>query len=179
MGFFDKLKKAAPAKQAPAKPAAVACTPQPMTVLCPVAGEAVALADAPDPVFAEGMLGQGIVIRPSGGVVYAPVDGELTAMMGSGHAAGLKSPDGVEVLIHVGVDTVKMNGEGFTKHVTEGQAVHAGDQLLTVDFDAVRAAGYPATTMMIVSNAYDFDVEKPVTSGAVTAETQLIDLTRK
>ncbi|MDJ1121913.1 PTS glucose transporter subunit IIA [Olsenella sp. YH-ols2217] len=168
MGFFDKLKKAAPAKQAPAKPAAVACTPQPMTVLCPVAGEAVALADAPDPVFAEGMLGQGIVIRPSGGVVYAPVDGELTAMMGSGHAAGLKSPDGVEVLIHVGVDTVEMKGEGFTMWAKQGDQVKAGQPIISFDSAKIKAAGHPDEVMVLISNTAEYDAVEPVAPGPVS-----------
>ena len=141
----------------------------------------MAPADIADPTFAAEILGPTAAVEPGAGsaTVIAPCDGTVTTVFETGHAVGITSASGAEVLIHVGVDTVKMNGEGFTKHVTEGQAVHAGDQLLTVDFDAVHAAGYPATTMMIVSNAYDFDVEKPVTSGAVTAETQLIDLTRK
>lgn len=147
----------------------------------PVAGTYVAPADIADPTFAAEILGPTAAIEPGAGTacVQAPCDGTVTTVFETGHAVGITSASGAEVLIHVGVDTVKMGGQGFTKHVTEGQTVHAGDQLLTVDFDAVRAAGYPATTMMIVSNAYDFDVEKPVTSGAVTAETHLLDLTRK
>ena len=113
MGLFDKFKK-------PSKPEPIACTAAPLTVLAPVDGQAIALADAPDPVFAQGMLGQGIVIKPSGSVAYAPYDGTVSAAMGSGHGVGLVSDDGVEVLIHIGVDTVQMKGEGFQLFVKQG-----------------------------------------------------------
>lgn len=153
MGFFDRFKKpAAPA--APAKPAPVSMKVAPNTVCAPLSGQAVALADAPDEIFANGVLGKGIVIKPSSHTVHAPFSGTVEAMMG--HAVGLKSPDGIDLLVHIGVDTVEMEGEGFTCHVAQGDTVEAGEALITFDPAAVKAAGHPDDVMVLISNTADY-----------------------
>lgn len=127
----------------------------------PVAGEVVTLADAGDAVFASGALGDGVGIIPAESVIVAPVSGTLRTVAKSGHAFGIKTDDGVEVLVHVGIDTVKMDGEGFDVAVTKGQRVEVGDLLVTVDFDAVKAAGYATTVLMTVTNSKALGTVKP------------------
>ncbi|QOR47403.1 PTS glucose transporter subunit IIA [Trueperella pecoris] len=122
-------------------------------VLAPVAGEAVTLAEAGDPVFASGALGAGLAIKPTTSAVVAPVSGVVKTVTKTGHAFGIKTDDGVEVLVHVGIDTVKLGGEGFEVAVTKGQRVNAGDLLVGVDLDAVTAAGYATTVLMTVTNS--------------------------
>lgn len=126
------------------------------TILAPVAGEVVALADVNDPVFSSGAMGQGLAIKPSEGVVYAPADAEVTIAFATGHAYGLKTSNGAEILIHVGIDTVSMNGEGFNHTVAQGDKVKAGDVLGTFDSAKIAAAGLEDTTMVIVTNTADY-----------------------
>lgn len=103
-------------------------------------------------MFASRALGEGVGIQPNGGTVYAPLAGVLSTVAETGHAFGIKTDDGVEVLVHVGIDTVKMNGDGFTVAVKQGQRVNVGDKLVDVDFNKVTAAGYSTTTLMTVLN---------------------------
>ncbi len=121
-------------------------------VLSPVDGIVVPLSEMSDGAFADGSLGQGVAIRPSAGAVYAPFDALVVAAFPTGHAIGLRNPDGAEVLIHVGVDTVRLGGEHFTLKVKSGQEVKAGELLLEFDRAAIEAAGYDLTTPVIVTN---------------------------
>lgn len=120
----------------------------------PLSGTVVPLAEVPDPVFSSGVMGSGVAVEPSDTRVYAPFDGTVVALMP--HAVGLKSDDGVELLIHVGLDTVKLKGEGFTAHVTAKQRIQAGDLLMEFDPAVIRAAGYPVTTVLAVTNSKRF-----------------------
>lgn len=122
----------------------------------PVRGTIIPLSKVEDPVFSSGMMGPGVGILPEEGAVYAPVDGEITVAFHTGHAVGLKTNDGMEVLIHIGIDTVKMNGDGFFIHVKEGEKVNSGDLLVSFDINKIISAGYQTTTMLVVSNAEEF-----------------------
>ena len=121
-------------------------------MLSPVDGTVVALGEVPDAAFADASLGKGVAIRPTSGAVYAPFDGTVVAAFPTGHAIGLRGVDGVELLIHVGLDTVKLGGEHFTLKVQSGTEVKAGDLLLEFDGDAIEKAGYDLITPVIVTN---------------------------
>ncbi|MGO4236932.1 beta-glucoside-specific PTS transporter subunit IIABC [Pseudarthrobacter sp. YAF2] len=136
-------------------------------ILAPVAGQAVALKDVQDKVFASGAMGKGLGIVPAGGHIYSPVTGTIKAAMKTGHAFGIKSDDGVEVLVHIGIDTVQMQGRGFEAKVTRGEQVRAGDLLAVVDLDAVASAGYDTTTLVMVTNTAQLSDVNPVTEGAL------------
>ncbi len=127
----------------------------------PVSGTIVPLAEVKDKVFASGALGNGVGIVPDNGRFYAPFAGTVVTAFPTGHAFGIKSADGVEVLIHIGIDTVQLEGKGFTPAVTQGQSVEAGDLLATVDLEAVKAAGYDTTTVMVVTNTAQFAAVLP------------------
>ena len=146
------------------------------TILAPVAGEVVALADVNDPVFSSGAMGQGLAIKPSEGVVYAPADAEVTIAFATGHAYGLKTSNGAEILIHVGIDTVAMNGEGFNHTVAQGDKVKAGDVLGTFDSAKIAAAGLEDTTMVIVTNTADYASVTPVGQGTVSKGDAVIEV---
>lgn len=146
------------------------------TILAPVAGEVVALADVNDPVFSSGAMGQGLAIKPSEGVVYAPADAEVTIAFATGHAFGLKTSNGAEILIHVGIDTVSMNGEGFNHTVAQGDKVKAGDILGTFDSAKIAAAGLEDTTMVIVTNTADYASVTPVGQGIVSKGDAVIEV---
>ena len=146
------------------------------TILAPVAGEVVALADVNDPVFSSGAMGQGLAIKPSEGVVYAPADAEVTIAFATGHAYGLKTSNGAEILIHVGIDTVSMNGEGFNHTVAQGDKVKAGDVLGTIDSAKIAAAGLEDTTMVIVTNTADYASVTPVGQGTVSKGDAVIEV---
>lgn len=122
-------------------------------VLAPLAGEILPLEQVPDEVFASGAMGNGVAIEPSDNKIYAPFSGTVTAVFDSKHAVGLTSNDGVELLIHVGLDTVNMQGEGFEYFVKQDQMIQAGDLLLSFDPEKIKAAGYPATTIVVVPNS--------------------------
>ncbi|KFI52322.1 PTS sugar transporter subunit IIA, partial [Bifidobacterium biavatii] len=146
------------------------------TVNAPVAGHVISLDDTGDPVFASRALGEGVGIQPTDSTVVAPISGVLQTVAETGHAFGIKSDDGVEVLVHVGIDTVKMNGEGFSVAVAAGQRVNAGDTLVTVDFDKVKAAGYSTTTLMTVLNTVALAGVTPKTGIDVAAGDPVLDI---
>ncbi|PPG37392.1 beta-glucoside-specific PTS transporter subunit IIABC [Pseudoclavibacter sp. RFBA6] len=128
------------------------------TVIAPMTGEIVALSDVADPVFSGGVLGDGVAIRPESGAVRAPIAGVVTSLMDSHHAVGVTSDDGVEVLVHVGLDTVKLDGAPFTVHVAQGDRVEQGQLVIEADLDAIRAAGCDTTTPVVVVNSAKFPV---------------------
>jgi beta-glucoside PTS system EIICBA component len=143
-----------------------------------VAGKVISLDDVPDKVFASRALGEGVGIVPSDGTIVAPVTGVLATVAGTGHAYGIKTDDGVEVLVHVGIDTVRLKGEGFTVLVTKGERVTRGEVLGTVDLDAVKAAGYDTTTMVVVTNTKSLTAVTPRTGEDVSVGDPVIDITR-
>ena len=147
------------------------------TLVTPIVGDVVALADVNDPVFSSGAMGQGIAVKPSQGVVYAPADAEVSIAFPTGHAFGLKTTDGAEVLIHVGIDTVSMNGDGFEAKVAQGDKVKAGDVLGTFDSNKIAAAGLDDTTMVIVTNTADYASVAPVATGSVAKGDAVIEVT--
>lgn len=146
------------------------------TIQTPIVGDVVALSDVNDPVFSSGAMGQGIAVKPSQDVVYAPADAEVTIVFPTGHAYGLKTANGAEILIHVGIDTVSMNGEGFDQKVAQGDKVKAGDVLGTFDSAKIAAAGLDNTTMVIVTNTADFASVNPVASGTVAKGDAIIEV---
>ena len=154
----------------------IPATLQNETLVTPIVGDVVALADVNDPVFSSGAMGQGIAVKPSQGVVYAPADAEVSIAFPTGHAFGLKTTDGAEVLIHVGIDTVSMNGEGFEAKVAQGDKVKAGDVLGTFDSNKIAAAGLDDTTMVIVTNTADYASVAPVATGSVAKGDAVIEV---
>ena len=154
----------------------IPATLQNETLVTPIVGDVVALADVNDPVFSSGAMGQGIAVKPSQGVVYAPADAEVSIAFPTGHAFGLKTTDGAEVLIHVGIDTVSMNGEGFEAKVAQGDKVKAGDILGTFDSNKIAAAGLDDTTMVIVTNTADYASVAPVATGSVAKGDAVIEV---
>lgn len=140
---------------------------EPGAIYCPVEGNIIARESIPDKTFASGVLGDGVGIEPSTGVVIAPFDGEISFVADTKHSVGINSPDGIELLIHVGIDTVAMNGDGFEPQVKAGDTVKAGEILLKFSIDEIRKAGYSTTVAVLACNSKDypkFKIEKTGTS---------------
>ena len=139
-----------------------------LTLTSPMAGTTVALSDVADEAFAAGALGPGIAVSPAAGaVVVAPCDGKVSVAFPTGHAYGIKSASGVQVLIHIGMDTVKLEGKGFTPRVAKGDVIKRGDVLAEVDWDVIREAGYDTITPMVVTNKKKFGEITPAAPGPV------------
>ncbi|NQO47236.1 PTS transporter subunit EIIC [Streptococcus suis] len=138
------------------------------TLVSPLSGDVVALENVNDPVFSSGAMGKGLAVKPTEGVVYAPADAEVTIAFETGHAYGLKTATGAEILIHIGIDTVSMNGNGFEKLVAAGDKVKAGTPLAKFDAAKIAEAGLDDTTMIIVTNTADFTEVAPLAEGTIT-----------
>jgi len=151
-----------------------------LTLTSPMAGELVALSDVNDEAFASGALGPGVAISPAAhAVVVAPCDGKVTVAYPTGHAYGLKSASGVQILIHIGMDTVKLDGKGFTPRVSKGDIVKRGDVLAEVDWDVIREAGYDTITPMVVTNKKKFGEITPAAPGPVGISDTVVTVTPK
>ncbi len=148
-------------------------------VMSPLDGTVVELSAVPDPVFADGVMGPGVAIEPTGDTVYAPGAGTVVAAQPTGHAFGLQLDSGAEILIHVGIDTVNLKGEGFDVKVANGDRVDVGAPLVVFDRAVIEKAGYPLITPVIVLNADAFETVDPVKLGAVSAGDALLDLQKK
>ncbi|MBO0453005.1 beta-glucoside-specific PTS transporter subunit IIABC [Candidatus Enterococcus murrayae] len=142
-------------------------------VLSPVAGELVSLETVADETFSSGAMGEGFAVRPANGKVVAPIDGEITMVFPTGHALGIRNKDGIEILIHIGIDTVSMNGEGFKKHVSEGDQVRKGELLIEFDPLMIKEAGLDSTVMVVFTNRESYksatnlsSFDQPITEGA-------------
>lgn len=122
----------------------------------PAVGECIPMKNVPDPTFAEEMLGKGAAVIPAEGKIYAPLDGEISTLFPTLHAIGITSKDGIDLLVHIGIDTVNLKGEGFKAHVKEGDKVKKGDLLIEVDIEKVTEAGYNLATPVIVCNTDDY-----------------------
>ena len=167
MGLFDFLKN----REQPAEitfPAALGAAAK---------GTFVPMEQVPDEVFSQGIMGVCCGVEPAEGKVYAPVDGKISQVTDTMHALGIEAA-GMEILIHVGVDTVDMNGKGFTNKVKLGQSVKKGELLLTMDLDEIKAAGHPATVIMAVTNSDDFASVEPVASGAVEPGSDVLKVSK-
>ena len=146
--FYREKAEAAPAQKAVTEGQAKS-----VKVYAPITGKYIALEELPDEVFSQGFLGQGCGVEPEDNHVYAPIDGEIVQVAETKHAVGIQSPDGVEMLVHVGMDTVNMKGYGFDVKVNLGDKVKAGDLLMTFDADKIKEAGYPITTAIVITNS--------------------------
>lgn len=181
-GIFEAEAADAVAAEAPAaKEAEVVAEPAQTgvsaeTIVSPLAGETVALTSVNDPVFSSEAMGKGIAVKPSGNTIYSPVDGTVQIAFETGHAYGLKSDNGAEILIHIGIDTVSMDGKGFAQKVTANQKVKKGDVLGTFDSAAIAAAGLDDTTMVVVTNTADYSEVTPVAQGTVAEGSDLLEL---
>ena len=144
----------------------------------PVNGTVVPNDQIVDSTFAAEVLGKTVAIEPSDGVIKAPCDGEIVSIFETGHAVCILTDGGAELLIHVGIDTVKMDGNGFTKKVSDGAKVHAGDVLIEADLNAIKEAGHPATTMMILTNTDLYDSVECAAPGTVTGKSSVMKLTK-
>jgi PTS system beta-glucosides-specific IIC component len=144
----------------------------------PMAGKAVPVTEVPDPTFAEGMLGNGIAIEPTDGKVYAPCDATVDMMFTTGHAVSLVATCGAEILIHVGLETVGLEGKPFTVHVANGDEVKKGQLLIEADLEAIKAAGLRTITPMLICNTDDFPTFNTFVGKDVTNEDVVIALAK-
>ena len=148
----------------------------PNHVYAPMAGEAVAISEVPDPTFSSGAMGNGIAIKPTDGKVCSPVNGTVDMMFDTGHAVSLVSDNGIEILIHVGLETVGLEGKPFQIKVQNGQKVKKGDILMIADLAAIEAAGLPTITPVLICNTDDYTTFNTTISKAVTNADVVIEL---
>jgi len=153
-----------------------AALPKAAALKSPLTGKVVPLSDVPDQTFSEGILGLGAAIIPSEGKVYSPVDGEISSVVDSRHAVGVKADSGAEILIHIGLDTVQLGGEGFTYHIREGQKIHTGDLLISCDLDLIKSKGYNTVTPVLVSNSDDYTAVQVIGSGEIKSGEPLLSV---
>lgn len=149
---------------------------QAQVITSPLTGEVVPLSETPDAVFASGAMGQGVAIEPSVGEVVAPADGTIRLLFPTNHAIGLATDDGAELLIHVGMDTVELDGKGFTAHVVQGSKVKKGQLLLSFDMEAIQEAGYSVVTPVIVTNSADYQAVEVLAEGQIDLGQNLLDI---
>lgn len=163
MGFFSKLFKGSPAIQ----------------LTAPVQGAAVPLSEVSDPTFGEEILGKGVAIKPAGGQVFSPCDGTVDLMFDTGHAVNLKSSDGVEILIHVGLDTVALKGEGFKTFKKTDDSVKKGELLIEFDREGIAAKGYDIIVPMVICNTDDWADVKAITGKNVGMDDVVLEITKR
>ncbi|ART76136.1 PTS glucose transporter subunit IIA [Sutcliffiella horikoshii] len=155
-------------------------TPAEETFLAPLSGRVTELSEVPDPTFSQKMMGDGLAIVPSEGEVVSPVDGEIVQFFHTKHAIGIRSLSGAEILIHVGLETVSMNGEGFEGHVKEGDKVKAGDKLITFNIDLIKEKAADIITPIVITNGENVEsLNKKSMAEAVKGQTELFHLTMK
>lgn len=150
-GIFGTKSQNTPESPSPAAAASTATASSTPTVACPVSGEALDIADVNDAAFASKAMGDGIAVKPAEGKLVSPLSGTVEALFPTGHALAIKGDNGISVLLHIGIDTVQMNGDGFTAHVAQGDRVSQGQPLVDFDLDKIAAAGYEATTMVLAA----------------------------
>ena len=149
------------------------CTMKDNTVYAPLSGKIIPLENVPDPAFSSREIGDGVAIEPSSSILKSPVDGVVKMLFPTGHAIGIMSNRGEEILIHIGIDTVCLEGKGFITHVKQGQCVKLGEELITFDRNVIDEAGYSCMTMVLITNldnAYSLefpDTETLKTGGKV------------
>ncbi|MBP2000989.1 PTS system glucose-specific IIA component [Paenibacillus shirakamiensis] len=143
--------------------------PKVVEIVAPLTGEAVSLASVPDDAFAGGHMGKGVAIVPTEGKLVAPFDGTIAHVIKSKHAVMLEDEHGLQYLFHIGINTVSLKGEGFTTHIAVGDKVKAGQTLIEFDIEAIKSAGYPVITPIIVTNADELTETIDTNLGPVTA----------
>ena len=149
---------------------------KPIVLSAPVEGECVPLSRVPDPTFADEILGKGVATIPANGRVCAPADGEITTMFSTGHAFAMTTTEGVEVLVHVGLETVSLQGVPFTVHVQDGQKVKKGDLVLEADLDAIRKEGREIITPVVVCNPDAYGSIEGLTGKKVSQGDEIIHI---
>lgn len=147
-----------------------------ITVLAPVEGEAVPISEVSDPTFGEEILGKGIAIKPAAGRVVSPVNGTVSIMFDTGHAVSLVSDDGAEILVHIGLDTIKLKGQYYTPHVKSGDKVKAGDLLIEFDMKGIVLAGYDIITPVVICNTPDYSEIQTVSGKEVKELDEILTL---
>lgn len=145
-------------------------------LVSPLDGELLPLSEVKDKVFSSGAMGEGVAIEPSQGVLHAPADGKVVMTFPTGHAIGMKTKAGAEILMHIGMDTVNLQGKGFETLVAKGDEVKAGDELVKFDIDEIHAAGYVVTTPIVVTNSKDYEKVSVVRQGEVKVGQEILDL---
>ncbi|MEK2462544.1 beta-glucoside-specific PTS transporter subunit IIABC [Lactobacillus gasseri] len=145
-------------------------------LVSPLAGKLLPLSEVKDEVFSSGAMGEGVAVEPSEGVLHAPADGKVVMTFPTGHAIGMKTSDGAEILMHIGMDTVNLQGHGFETLVAKGDEVKAGDELVKFDIDAIHAKGYVVTTPIVVTNSKDYEKITVVSQGKVKVGQEILDL---
>lgn len=145
-------------------------------ILAPVEGRAIPMSEVNDPTFSQEILGKGVAIVPTVGRVVAPADGEISMVFNTKHAVSMTTEDKAEIIIHVGLDTVQLNGQYYTAHVKAGDVVKTGDLLLEFDMDKIKEAGYDVTTPVIICNTPDFPDMKCISGVDVTNQDVIIEL---
>ena len=149
-------------------------------IFAPLDGTVMDITEVKDELFSQKILGDGVAIEPTDGKIYAPFDGTVSTFPDSKHAFGLESADGLELLIHFGMDTVRLEGEGFSPKVAEGDTFKKGDLLMECDVEFIKSKGYPVSTPVVLTNMDDFDFKIEQTSGEVKhAETVVISYKKK
>lgn len=161
MGLFDFMKK------------------KEIMLFAPAKGECIPISEVADPTFAEEILGKGVAIKPSEGKFYAPADGKVTTLFPTGHAIGITTPDGLELLVHVGLDTVQLKGQHFDVKVKADQDVTKGTLLLEADLEEIRKAGYDTVTPMLVCNSADYASVECKKQGMVEVGDEMITCMKK
>ncbi len=177
MGLFDKFKKAT----ASAVPVfeTVSVSPEPLVVYSPVSGRCIPISEVPDPVFSGGMLGMGVGVWPEGEVVNSPASGTVTVTTPTRHAIGIATDEGMEVLVHVGMDTVEMKGRGFSYLVSSGDKVKAGQPLLTFSRAAIKEEGHDDVVVCVVTNTDEYGSVEVLVTGDVDAGCPVVRVTEK
>ncbi|MFZ2539565.1 MAG: PTS glucose transporter subunit IIA [Oscillospiraceae bacterium] len=145
-------------------------------IVAPVQGEVVALSEVSDPTFGEEILGKGVAINPTSGTVVSPVDGTIVLMFETGHAVSILSDSGVEVLIHIGLETINLKGQFYKKYVKNGDKVNVGDKLIEFDLNAIKQAGYDIITPIIICNTSDYSEVKTFISKDLQVLDKIIEL---
>ena len=180
-GHFEKGSEPAAEKDELPEPAAPSAPAAPVlasgTLVAPIAGEILPMESCSDPIFAGKGMGDGCVVVPADGTLVSPCDGTVSLVADTGHAVGLVSDQGAEILIHIGIDTVNLAGKPFTAHVAPGERVSVGQPLMNVDLTQIKAAGLSTETMIIVTNTPDFSAVATTAVGTVAAGDELLDLT--
>ena len=146
------------------------------TLVSPENGKIMPLSEVKDDVFSSGAMGKGVAIEPTDGVLHAPADGKIIMTFETGHAIGMKTKTGAEILMHIGMDTVNLQGKGFDTLVKKDQEVKDGEPLVKFDIDLIKKAGYPVTTPMVVTNSKDFDAIKQIAQGDVKVGQAILEL---